>query len=188
MSMQKIFKRFIDILSAVILLGVLLLPMFIISLVITLGDSGPVIFKQERSGYKNKKFNIYKFRTMKFNPTEPGEEKTLVNDKRITKVGSILRKTSLDELPQLLNVMNGSMSLVGPRPRVFKENLTKEERERLSMRPGITGLAQAYGRSALSPRNRMKFDLFYVRNYSLKMDYKIFIETIKSVLQRKGSN
>jgi len=194
-------KRIIDVIIATIGL-VLLLPIFaIIALAIKIESKGPVFFKHTRVGKNGKIIKIYKFRSMvdnaedlikKFTPEQMKEYKEyykLSNDPRITKVGKILRKASLDELPQLINILKGDLSIIGPRP-VVEEELKKygENAERfLSVTPGLTGNWAANGRSCISYEHRMEMELFYVDNISLKLDLKIFFKTIEAVINRRGA-
>ena len=161
----------------------------LISLAIIIESKGGVFFVQERVGQFAKPFQMYKFRSMVAGASEQGPYFTAQGDSRITKVGAFLRKTSLDELPQLLNVLKGDMSLVGPRPDVFaqRSNYTQEEWEkRTCVKPGITGLAQATIRNVGGERKRTALDLEYVDNISFGLDLKILFLTIKQVLF-KGS-
>jgi len=182
-------KRTIDIVVSLLLL-VLLSPVFIlIAILIRLDSKGSILFTQERVGRYGKRFQMYKFRSMVPNADQIGGYSTAVGDPRITKIGAFLRKTSLDELPQIINVLLGDMSLVGPRPDVpaQRENYNQSDWDkRNSVRPGITGLAQATVRSFASPGERTKLDLEYVDKQSLLLDIKVMLLTIKQVLG-KGS-
>lgn len=197
----KIVKRTTDItLSAVAI--VLLLPVFaLIALAIKLESKGPVFFKHTRIGKDGKIIKIYKFRSMvdnaedlikSFTPEQMKEYKEnykLSNDPRVTKVGKFIRKTSLDELPQLINILKGDLSIIGPRPVVAEElkkygsNIEKF----LSVTPGLTGFWAANGRSCTSYEQRMQMELFYIDNLSLKMDVKVFFKTIEAVIKREGA-
>lgn len=182
-------KRTFDIifsLAGLIVLSPLLLLIF---LLIKLSSKGPVFFRQERIGRHCKPFYIYKFRSMVLNAEHMGPYYTSVGDKRITPIGAFLRKTSLDEIPQLINVLIGDMSIVGPRPDVpvMEEQYTEEEwTMRHQVRPGITGLAQSTVRSAATPEERKRLDIEYVKKHSLFLDMKIMYWTFKQVLG-KGS-
>lgn len=182
-------KRLFDILVSASLL-LLVLPLFlVIALVIRLDSPGPVFFRQVRVGRGGVTFGMYKFRSMVPEAEKLGGYSTAQGDPRITRSGRFLRRTSLDELPQLLNVLLGDMSLVGPRPDVpaQREGYTEEEwRTRHRVRPGITGLAQATVRSEAKPGQRKALDLEYVAKASLWMDVKILFWTVKQVLS-KGS-
>jgi len=163
--------------------------MILIALAILIESKGAVIYVQERVGQSAKPFQMYKFRSMVAGADQKGPYFTAKGDSRITRVGAFLRKTSLDELPQLFNVLNGDMSLVGPRPDVLaqRSNYTDEEWEkRTRVKPGITGLAQATIRNIGGPGQRLALDLEYVDKASLWLDIKIIILTVKQVLF-KGS-
>jgi sugar transferase (PEP-CTERM system associated) len=193
---KRFFKRTSDILFA--LIGLLFaLPLFpLISLLIKVDSPGPILFKQKRLGENEKHFLLYKFRTMQDNAeSRSGPVWTQENDPRITKVGSVLRKTRLDELPQLYNVFKGNMSLIGPRPErpEFIEKLKEiipYYSERHFAKPGITGWAQIkypYGASVEDALEKLRYDLYYVKNISISLDLLIFFETIKIVLFGRGS-
>lgn len=159
-----------------------------IAAAIKLEDGGPVFFRQERIGKDGRPFQIYKFRTMVVNADELLEKDGTVKVDRITKVGKLLRFTSLDELPQLFNILGGEMSIVGPRPvlRGHLDRYTEEQRRRLEVRPGITGLAQVNGRNTLPWSRRIEYDVEYVDRFSLVLDLEILFRTIKVVLLREG--
>ena len=181
---KRFIKRILDLLLAIILL-VLLSPIFIIvSIAIKLETKGPVIFKQIRSGKHNKEFTLYKFRSM----TANNDFYNTKEEDQITKVGRVLRKTSLDELPQLFNILKGEMSFIDPRPWItdYAKYFTKHQMRRLEVLPGITGLAQCSGRNNLNIKDRINIDVKYVDHISLKMDLYIFFKTIKSVIKREG--
>lgn len=182
-------KRFLDIIISFICLVVALPVMIVVAVAIKLDSRGPVLFKQERVGMQCKSFKIYKFRSMRVNSDKEGPYFTAAGDSRITRVGKLLRKTSLDELPQLMNVLVGHMSLVGPRPDVpAQEELyhPQEWLRRHQVRPGITGLAQATIRSEATMEQRKQLDLEYVDNASVAFDLKILLWTIRQVI-KKGS-
>ena len=184
---KKIFDLSISLLLVIVILPLL----FIISFVIKLDSSGPVFFCQKRLGKDGKVFSIYKFRTMIDNAEKQGTGLfTRYGDPRITRVGSLLRKTSLDELPQLFNVLKGEMSLVGPRPPTphhpYSYNeYTKEQKKRFKVRPGITGYAQVKGRNSLSWDERIEYDVYYVDNQSFFLDMKIIIMTMFVIANKK---
>ena len=179
-------KRGFDFLIALILL-ILLLPVFlVVAIAIKMDSSGPVFFRQKRTGKNGKEFEILKFRSM---VADNDVSDTSCEDK-YTRLGEKLRKSSVDELPQLINVLKGEMSFTGPRPWIpeYYKNMTRKERERCLVRPGITGLAAAKGRNGLSVFEKINYDLEYVHNYSLSQDIKVVFLTIGTVLTRKGAS
>ncbi len=182
-------KRIFDF-TVSLLLIIALIPVFLIIALVVLIDSGyPVIFKQYRVGKDNKLFYIYKFRTMKVNTRNTATEDLKEANSVITKSGRILRKTSLDELPQLFNVLTGKMSFVGPRPLIPEEKEIRQIRKELgvySVRPGITGLAQVNGRDMLSAKEKALFDKEYVEKQSFLFDIKIMFKTVLVVLKREN--
>lgn len=194
-------KRVIDVILASIAL-ILLSPLFvIIAIAIKIDSKGPVFFAHKRIGKNGKIIKLYKFRSMvinaeelikSFTPEQMREYKEnykLANDPRITKVGKFLRKTSLDELPQLINIINGDLSIIGPRPVVTDElekyGINKDKF--LSVTPGLTGYWAANGRSNTTYEQRMEMELYYIDNLSLKMDIKVFFKTILSVVKKEGA-
>ena len=204
-------KNITDITITIFVLPILLVVIPIIYLFILISDGYPAIYKQERVGKNGKIFTLYKFRTMDHSSDEniheehyknltkaqtvepsltPGNPIRIENDDRITKIGQFLRKTSLDELPNLFNVLFGEMSIVGPRPLVKYESdlLGEYQKERHSVKPGITGLAQTQGRLDLSLQERLYWDIDYVKKYNLVLDLKIIFQTVMSVISRKGAN
>ena len=199
--MFKVIKRLFDIIVS--FLGLLILsPLFLLLTILIKCDSkGPVFFIQKRVGRNGKKFGIFKFRTMRINAEEliasftPEQLKEwkenfkLKNDPRITRVGKFLRNTSLDELPQLINIFIGNMSLVGPRPIVEEELEWYGEKKivLLSVRPGLTGWWATNGRSEVSYPERCDYELYYVYNCSLLLDIKILFKTFSAVFSRKGA-
>lgn len=182
-------KRVLDLLSAFLLL-VFLSPLLIaVALAIAITSPGEVFFKQQRLGLHGKIFWMYKFRSMVPNAVNKGAGMFVEkDDPRITMVGRFLRKTSIDELPQLLNVLRGEMSLVGPRPAPIHHlnKYDKRHRKRLNVMPGITGWAQVNGRLALYWPERIELDLWYVEHYSFWLDLKILFKTVAVVLSRRG--
>lgn len=179
-------KRGFDLaMSAALLVG--LSPMLlVVSAVIKLDSPGPVLFRQKRTGKNGKEFNMYKFRSMAAD--NDIRDKSCAD--KYTRVGKWLRNTSIDELPQLINVLRGQMSFVGPRPWVteYWDNMNDYERRRAQVRPGITGLAAAKGRNGLSIFEKIDYDLEYVHNYSLKQDVKVILLTAKTVALRKSAS
>lgn len=182
-------KRFFDF-TVSLLMILLLLPVFILTGIIIAIDAGnPVIYKQYRVGKDNKLFYIYKFRTMKNNTRLAATKDLTEADSVITKSGRILRKTSLDELPQLFNVLKGDMSFVGPRPLIPEEKEIRQLRKEYgiySVRPGITGWAQVNGRDMLSDEEKALFDKEYIDKQSIAFDIKIMFKTVMVVLKREN--
>jgi lipopolysaccharide/colanic/teichoic acid biosynthesis glycosyltransferase len=183
-------KRVFDISLSLLALLVLFPLFFIVSLGIYCSDKGPFFFKQKRVGRNGTEFGIYKFRSMVVNAESLGGYSTADADPRITAIGRWIRKTSIDELPQLINVLLGDMSLVGPRPDVPAQKKLYTEQEwqlRNSVRPGITGLAQATLRSEATTEQRKALDLQYVQEISLLTDLKIIFMTIRQVVMKGGN-
>lgn len=176
------FKRACDFVLS--LIGLLLLSpvFFLVMILLSIANKGNPFFVQVRPGKDEQNFKIIKFKTMNDQKDEMGN--LLPDAKRLTKIGSFVRKTSLDEIPQLINVLIGDMSLIGPRPLLLRylPYYTNQERLRHSVKPGITGLAQVNGRNLLNWEDRIQFDLDYVNQLSFQLDFKIFILTIKSVI------
>ena len=177
-----LFDRVFSIIGLIILSPLLL----IISIAIKLDSKGPVFFRQVRTGKKGKNINIYKFRTM----VADNDVHDFSKKDQHTKVGSFLRKTSLDELPQLISIAKGDMSFIGPRPWItdYYENMNETQRHRYSVRPGLTGLAQANGRNAITIFDKIKYDLEYIEKYSLIQDIKIIFLTVKAVISGGGAD
>ena len=179
-------KNLIDLFFGFFILLLLLPILIILSIFVFLSMGSPIFFKQERIGKNNKPFIMYKFRTMR-EPKE-GENRLLSDADRVTKVGAFLRKTSLDELPEIINVIKGEMSLVGPRPLLdlHLELFNDQQLKRHDVKPGMTGLAQVMGRQSLSFTQRTALDVKYVENLSLWLDIKIVVKTILVVLGADG--
>lgn len=186
------FKRSLDIVGSLVGLCMLLPVLIVVAILIKLDSNGPIVFKQERLGKNGQMFKIYKFRTMVDNAQKIGMGIfTTETDPRITKVGNILRKTSFDELPQLINVLIGNMSLVGPRPPLtyypYKYNEYPDfQKKRFIMRPGITGLAQIKVRNSATWNVRIDYDLQYIDEFCIIKDFKILIFTIIKVIKREN--
>lgn len=182
--MYAIIKRIADIILSVILLIVFAIPMVIIAIAIKLEDGNEIIYKSRRMGKGIKEFNVYKFRTMKANREEL--KSNLTHEQMVTKTGKFLRKTSLDELPQLFNIIKGEMSFIGPRPWIpeYYKFFTEEQMKRASVKPGISGLAQVKGRNGINIFEKINYDLEYIENMGLKQDIKIVFETIKTVISK----
>ena len=185
---KSVVKRIIDIVLSFIGIMFCSVPMAIIAIAVKLDSSGPVVFKQERIGYTGKVYNILKFRTMCVGAEQMGSGVySGKNDSRITRVGNVLRKTSLDEIPQLFNVLKGDMSFVGPRPPLTYhpwpiEQYTKEQFKMFDVRPGITGWAQVNGRKGVEWNHRIELNVWYVDNVSFLLDLKIMWLTVWKVL------
>jgi lipopolysaccharide/colanic/teichoic acid biosynthesis glycosyltransferase len=212
---EQFGKRVLDVVCATLALSLLWPVMLLIAVLIRLDSKGPAFFVQKRIGKNGRPFSIYKFRTMTHNLDQTAHMKFMQSyiqgnmgsnecgqngssqvvykpftEAQVTRVGKVLRKTSLDELPQLFNILRGEMSLVGPRPNVpYEVEAYKEwHMERLSVLPGITGLAQVNGRSALDFDSISRFDIAYARRMSLGMDIKIMVQTVTSVLKGSGAH
>lgn len=202
---EYFLKRLVDYIIAVPS-AVLMMPvMLFIAAAIKLDSPGPVFFKQKRVGINGKIFEVYKFRTMQFNADESlhknhilaytsgklnnNEEIKLKSDPRVTRVGKFLRATSMDELPQFINVFKSEMSLVGPRPLpVYEvEQFDLWHSQRLTVFPGITGMWQIYGRSQVSFDEQLRLDIRYIQNYSIWLDIKLIVLTLPAVLSRRGA-
>ncbi|KNY26830.1 sugar transferase [Pseudobacteroides cellulosolvens] len=190
---QQLIKRITDIIISLICIIISLPIMLLTYIIIKLYDGGPVIFSQERTTRWNKEFNLYKFRTMVINAEQmTGPVLASERDPRITPIGAFLRATRIDELPQFFNVLKGEMSIVGPRPerKFFIDQFTKDIPNfeyRLAVKAGITGLAQVMGKYTTTPRDKLRFDLLYIKNYSILMDLKIFFQTIKIMFMKAAS-
>ena len=183
--MYKYIKRLMDIVLALIGLIFAFIPMIIVAIAIKIESKGPALFKQERTGKDGKVFKLYKFRSM----TVDNDVMNFKTENKITKVGKFIRKTSLDELPQFLNIIKGDMSFIGPRPWIteYYDNFNAHQKRRVEVLPGITGLAQATGRNNLNIFEKINYDIEYVDNFSFKMDLKVVLKTIKTVLSKEGA-
>lgn len=183
---KNVIKRFLDIVFSVIALILFWWIYIILAILIKVNLGSPVIFTQDRPGKDGKIFRLYKFRTMSSETDENGN--LLPDSQRLSKFGKILRSTSLDELPELFNIIKGDMSLVGPRPLLVKylQFYDNMENRRHEMRPGLTGLAQVSGRNTLTWRERFLCDIKYIDNVSILMDFKIILLTIKKIFIREG--
>ena len=183
---KKFIKRFLDFILSLMALIILSPILLIIYILVRIKLGKPAIFKQERPGKNEKIFTLYKFRTMTDEKDKDG--KLLPDEKRLTKFGKILRSTSLDELPELVNILKGDMSIVGPRPLLveYLPLYNEEQKRRHEVRPGLTGLAQVSGRNSLSWEEKFKDDVYYVDHISLWKDIKIILKTVGKVLKREG--
>ena len=190
----QLAKRWVDVVSATLLLIITMPFSFIAALLIKLESPGPILFKQKRTGQYNKQFEVYKFRSMRKDAEKNGAQWASKNDARVTKVGKFIRKTRIDEIPQLINVLQGTMSIVGPRPEreVFIKDLEKEipyYRFRHAVKPGVTGLAQVsypYGASVEDAVWKHKYDIHYIKHHSALLDFKILLLTVKTVIFGMG--
>lgn len=190
---SRFIKRFLDFLGALILTPVVLILVIFIGPAICLEDRGSIFYRAKRRGVNGRIFEMYKFRSMKMNaPDIRNADNSTYNspdDPRITRVGRILRKTSVDELPQILNILKGDMSFIGPRPITVDkplEEYDEKRRVRLLVRPGITGYQQAYYRNSIGQEQKFEMDAQYAQNVTFMFDLKIFLKTIQTVLLRKN--
>ena len=185
---NRVVKRIIDIIIALLVLIVGCIPMLIIALIIRIDSPGPAIFKQDRLGRGGKVFKFFKFRSMRLNAEHTGSGVySGKGDPRVTKIGKILRATSLDELPQFINILKGEMSLIGPRPPLTYhpwpiEEYTKEQLRMFEVRPGMTGWAQVNGRKDVEWHRRIELNVWYVDHVSFGLDVKIFFMTIFKIV------
>ncbi len=184
---QHVIKRLFDFILALVLLILAAIPMAIVAICIKIEDGGPVIYKSKRMGKGCKVFNTYKFRSMKVNREEL--HSNLTHEQMVTKVGKFIRKTSLDELPQLINILKGEMSFIGPRPWIpdYYEWFTPEQKRRSDVLPGISGLAQVKGRNGINIFKKIEYDLYYVDHISFVLDIKLVIETVVQVFKKTNA-
>jgi len=182
-------KRCTDIILSIVLLIISTPIIIITAIVIKLDSKGPVFFVQDRTGLNGKPFNMVKFRGMVNNALEIGPELTQRGDPRITRVGKILRRTSIDEIPQMFNVLMGDMSLVGPRPEIISitSKYNVDQKEVFKFKPGITGYSQINGRQLLSPDKRVKMEVEYYRKTNFRSDLLIVASTFKVILSNEGN-
>ena len=191
------FKRLLDIIGSLLALPFVALEILFIAPIIWLTDKGPVFYIATRAGKNYKPFKMVKFRSMYVNSPDlkspDGSTYSSDNDPRVTPIGHFLRKTSLDEFPQFLNVFLGNMSFVGPRPKLYNkdvilENLTEVHRKSYSVKPGITGYTQAYFRNSVTQEDKFKWDAYYADNLTFWMDVKVIFKTVYTVITRKNVN
>lgn len=184
----KYIKRILDLILSLMALILLMPLMIIIGILVRINLGSPIIFKQKRPGKNEKIFTLYKFRTMTDKRDIDGN--LLPDEYRLTKFGKFLRSTSLDELPELINIIKGDMAIVGPRPQLIKDMLfmTKEQRRRHSVRQGLTGLAQINGRNNITWEEKLEYDLRYIENITFVEDTKIILKTILKVFKRDDIN
>lgn len=180
-------KRILDVILAITLLILFSIPMIVISICIKIDDRGTIFYKSQRMGKGLKPFYIYKFRSMRTCRKEL--DGRMRHEEMVTRVGKVIRKTSLDELPQLINILKGDMSFIGPRPWIldYYKWFTPEQSRRCEVLPGLTGLAQAKGRNGITIFEKIDYDIQYVDNISLKNDIKIVIETIKTIFNKNDA-
>jgi lipopolysaccharide/colanic/teichoic acid biosynthesis glycosyltransferase len=183
---RKYFKRLFDVICSLLALIVLSPVLLVTDIWVRVKLGSPVIFKQKRPGLHEKIFTLYKFRTMTDQKDEQGN--LLSDEVRLTKFGKMLRSTSLDELPELWNILKGDMSIVGPRPQLIKDMvfMTTEQRERHSVRPGLTGLAQVNGRNAIAWETKLQFDLDYLKRITFLRDLALIFRTLYKTIKRDG--
>ena len=183
---RKYIKRLLDFILSLFAIIILSPVLLIVALLVRIKLGSPVIFKQKRPGLNEKIFTLYKFRTMTDAKDEHGN--LLPDEIRLTKFGKLLRSTSLDELPELFNILKGDMSIVGPRPLLVRylPLYNEHQKHRHDVRPGFTGYAQCNGRNAISWEEKFDLDVYYTKNLTLLMDIKIIIKTVKVVLFREG--
>lgn len=185
----RILKRLFDIVFAIAVLCIVSPLFLIIAAVVRIESRGPVFFKHTRVGRNGVEFKMWKFRTMVDGSHLNGQQLTTDGDKRITRVGKILRRLSLDELPQLLNVLSGDMSVVGPRPEIpeIVKAYNPQQKRAISVQPGITGLSQVNGRDDLPIDRKLNYEVEYVDNLSLQLDLVILLKTIPAVISGRGA-
>ncbi|KPC75871.1 UDP-phosphate N-acetylgalactosaminyl-1-phosphate transferase [Thermoactinomyces vulgaris] len=191
-SFYLAFKRGFEIVFSIGLLLFTLPVLILTAIAIKLESPGPIFYKQERVGLNGKTFNIFKLRSMRTDAEKNGPQWAAKNDPRVTRVGQFIRKTRIDELPQLINILRGDMSLIGPRPErpMFTEQFDKEIpgfKKRLMVKPGLTGWAQVNGGYEATPAEKLELDLEYIRNQSFKMDFHILLKTVWIVISGNGA-
>ena len=189
---SRYIKRILDIIICIIGIPIVMLLVFLFGLLIKLEDRGPIFYKAERIGKNSDLYKMYKFRTMKVNApilfNEDGSTYNSKNDSRVTRIGKFMRETSIDETPQIFNVLKGEMSLIGPRASLASalDTYQDDEFDKMKVKPGITGYTQAYYRNGLSNREKRLKDAWYANNVSFWLDVKIFFRTILTVVKREG--
>ena len=186
---ERYIKRVLDLIWAILAIVVFWWLYIIIAILVKIKLGSPVIFKQQRPGLNEKVFSLYKFRTMTDERDENGN--LMPDEVRLTKFGKWLRSTSLDELPEVFNIINGDMSVIGPRPQLVRDMffMTEEQRERHSVRPGLSGLAQVNGRNSISWENKLNYDLQYIKKITFLGDIKIVFQTVqKAFIKHEGIN
>lgn len=191
---RKFLKRLFDTIAVLLFLPFYLIVFIVVSIFILIDNRGPIIYSSARLGKNGKVFKMYKFRSMKVNAPDvrnpDGSTFNSENDPRVTKIGKLLRKTSIDELPQIINVLKGDMSLIGPRPDLDNQIsfYDMQTETKFNVRPGLTGYAQVNGRNLVKWEDKIKLDRYYVEKLSFKMDLIIFFKTIKKIFTFEGVN
>ena len=189
---KKFIKRFLDIIFSAMLMPIVGISILVIGPMIYFEDKGTIFYKAQRRGYKGEVFEMLKFRSMKVNAPDlrnnDGSTFNSEKDSRVTKVGHFIRETSIDEIPQIFNILKGDMSIIGPRPGDVesKNTYAEDEKDKLLIRPGITGYTQAYYRNSLGVRDKRLYDAWYAHNVSFILDVKIFFKSICTVLKREN--
>ena len=188
MNCFKILKRGLDIIISLSVLTILWPVLLLIAIAVKVGSKGPAIFKQQRAGKNGKPFVFYKFRTMRIDAEPFGPSPKSGGDPRLTRIGRILREYSLDELPQMYNILRGDMSIVGPRPLYLSQiaEWSERQKKRLLVKPGLTGLAQISGRGEITREEKLELDVKYVETVSFTTDVRIVLATVAHVFSRKG--
>ena len=189
MELRLLSKRILDVVLSIFITLILSPLFFLLAILIKLGSKGPVFFRHERVGKDEAPFQMWKFRTMTHEAEQIGAALTEHGDSRITGVGKLIRRFSLDELPQLFNVLLGEMSLVGPRPEISEivQTYSPQQKKALSIRPGITGLSQINGRDDLPIDVKLNFEVEYVKTVSIGLDFKILLKTIPAIINARGN-
>lgn len=189
---KNFIKRIFDLIISILILPIFMILYIIIGILIKIEDKGPIFYKGNRIGKNSKIFKMYKFRSMKVNApnilNKDGSTYNSKDDNRVTKIGKFIRETSIDEIPQIINVLKGEMSLIGPRASLegALDTYKEDEKEKMLVRPGITGYTQAYYRNGLTVREKRLKDAWYANNISFKLDVKIFFKTIYTVLKKEN--
>lgn len=190
---RHFFKRFLDIIFSLIALPFFGILVIFVAPIIYFTDKGPVFYNADRMGKNGKTFKMLKFRSMYVNAPDirnaDGSTYNADDDPRVTKIGRFLRKTSIDELPQIVNVLKGDMSLVGPRPTLTTKKIEEYGEtlhKRLQVRPGLTGYSQAFYRNSIEQKNKYEYDIYYINNISLYLDIKIMIRTAKTIFKKEN--
>ena len=183
---EKYIKRLLDLLCSLLVVVLFCWLYVIVAILVRVKLGSPVLFTQNRPGKDGKIFKLYKFRTM--TDAKDADDNLLPDDVRLTKFGKLLRATSLDELPEMFNIIKGDMSLVGPRPLLvqYLDLYNEEQKHRHDVKPGLTGYAQVHGRNAITWEQKFEMDVWYTRNLSLLVDLKVLIDTVRVVLSREG--